>query len=76
MMTVLRVDDPEHWHQRAEDIRRTTTSIHDPEAKARLLRIAEGYEMLGRRASRSMRRRCKQNTASESGKKTRKYKVW
>jgi hypothetical protein len=76
MMTELRVDDPEHWHQRAEDIRRTTTSIRDPEARARLLRIADGYEIRGRKTSRSMRRRCEQKVASEQGKKTRKYKVW
>jgi hypothetical protein len=69
MMTVLRVDDPEHWHQRAEDIRRTTTSVHDPEARARLLRIANGYETLGRKASRSMRRRCQQEAGSASVKK-------
>jgi hypothetical protein len=70
MMTVLRVDDPEHWHQRAEDIRRTTTSIHDPEARARLLRIADGYEILGRKTSRSMRRRCEQKAASGRVTKT------
>jgi hypothetical protein len=64
MMTVLRVNDPEHWHERAEDIRRTTTSIDDPEARARLLRIADGYEILGRKASRSMRRRCEQKAAA------------
>jgi hypothetical protein len=42
MTTLLRVDNPEHWRERAEDIRRTTSSIHHPEVKARLLRIADG----------------------------------
>jgi hypothetical protein len=58
MTTLIGVDNPEHWRERAEDIRRTTSSIHDPEVKARLLRIADGYEMLGRRTSRIIQRRC------------------
>jgi len=65
----LGADDPEHWHNRAEDIRRTTSSIRDPEVKARLLRIANGYEILGRTASRLMRRQCEKKTA---GKKARR----
>ena len=65
-----RADDPQHWHERAEDIRRTTSSIHDPDVKARLLRIANGYEILGRTASRLMRRRCEKKAASDTRKKS------
>jgi hypothetical protein len=58
-------DDPQHWRERAEDIRRTTSSIRDPEVKARLLRIANGYEILGRTASRLMRRQCEKKHAGK-----------
>jgi hypothetical protein len=43
------VSDPEHWRERAEDMRMTASSLKDEEAKARILKIAEGYEVLGRR---------------------------
>jgi len=66
----LSADDPEHWQKRADDIRRTTSSIHDAEVKARLLRIANGYEILGRTASRLLRRQCEKNGASEARKKS------
>jgi hypothetical protein len=59
-----RADDPQHWRKRAEDIRRTTSSIRDPEVKARLLRIANGYEILGRTA-RLMRRQCEKKNAGK-----------
>jgi hypothetical protein len=38
--------DPEHWREQAEDIRRTANSLHDANARARMLKIAEGYEAL------------------------------
>jgi hypothetical protein len=63
-------DDAQHWQERAEDIRRTTSSIHDPEVKARLLRIANGYEILGRTASRLLRRQCEKKAASGARKKS------
>jgi hypothetical protein len=65
-----RADDPQHWHERAEDIRRTTSSIHDPEVKARLLRIANGYDILSRTASRMMRRRCEKKAVPDARKKS------
>jgi hypothetical protein len=67
-----RADDPQHWHERAEDIRRTTSSIHDPEVKARLLRIANGYDILSRTASRLMRRQCEKKAVSGARKKSTK----
>ncbi len=68
-------DDPQHWRERAEDIRRTTSSIHDPEVQARLLRIANGYEILGRTASHLMRRRCEKKAAAPLGKNARRHQV-
>jgi hypothetical protein len=40
------VTDPDHWRERAEDIRCTANSLHDADARARMLKIAEGYEAL------------------------------
>jgi hypothetical protein len=42
------VTDPEHWRARAESIRVTASLLNDADAKARMLRIAEGYEGLGK----------------------------
>jgi hypothetical protein len=46
MLTLGFVVDPEHWRERAEDMRLTAYSVKDEHAKARMLRIAEGYEKL------------------------------
>jgi hypothetical protein len=42
------VTDPEHWRERAESIRLTANLLNDAGTKARMLKIAEGYEVLGR----------------------------
>ena len=42
------VTDPEHWRARAESIRVTASLLNDADAKARMLRIAEGYDVLGK----------------------------
>ena len=48
MLTMGFITDPEHWRQRAEDMRLTARSLMDENAKARMLKIAEGYDALGR----------------------------
>jgi hypothetical protein len=48
MLTVGFVTDPDHWRERADDIRATANSLDNESAKARMLRIAEGYEKLRR----------------------------
>ena len=48
LATGFLVTDPEHWRQRAEGIRVTANSLDDPQTKARMLKIAEGYEALRR----------------------------
>ena len=48
MLTMGFVTDPEHWRERAEDMRLTAYSLKDEHAKARMLKIAEGYEKLRR----------------------------
>ena len=48
MLTMGFVTDPEHWRERAENMRLTASSLKDENAKARMLKIAEGYEALRR----------------------------
>jgi hypothetical protein len=40
------VTDPEHWREQAESIPVTASLLNDADANARMLRIAEGYEVL------------------------------
>jgi hypothetical protein len=40
------VTDPDHWREQAESIRVTASALYDADTKARMLRIAEGYEAL------------------------------
>jgi hypothetical protein len=44
-------DDPEHWHDRAEEARATAGHARDPEVKATMLSIALEYERLERRCA-------------------------
>jgi hypothetical protein len=46
MLTTGYLADPEHWRERAKSIRLTASSLNNQDAKARMLRIAEGYETL------------------------------
>ena len=43
--------DPEHWRQRAEEMRTMAEDMRDPEARATMLRIAEEYEVLAQCAA-------------------------
>lgn len=44
------LNNPAHWHLRAEETRLLAASLVDPEAKATILKIAEEYDRLARRA--------------------------
>jgi hypothetical protein len=44
------VTDPDHWRERAQGMRLTASSLKDERAKARMLKIAEGYDALGRQS--------------------------
>jgi hypothetical protein len=56
MLALDYVTDPEHWRERAEDMRLTASSLKDADAKARMLRIAEGYEALGRQTEQHLQK--------------------
>jgi hypothetical protein len=46
--------DPHHWRDRAEDARRLAAEIIDPPSRRTMLKIAESYESLARRAEQKM----------------------
>jgi hypothetical protein len=44
------INDPAHWRKRAEEARKMAEQIDDVLAQAAMLRIAEDYEQLAKRA--------------------------
>jgi hypothetical protein len=48
-MTSL-LNNPAHWQLRAEETRLLAAQLLDPESKATILKIAQEYERLARRA--------------------------
>jgi hypothetical protein len=49
-MTLL-IDNPSHWHARAEETRRLAAQLTDLVARVSILKIAEEYEALAVRAA-------------------------
>ena len=50
-MPALFINDPEHWRARARDMRALSTLAQDEQAKSTMLKVAEDYELLARRAA-------------------------
>src|SRR5262249_27151800 len=44
------INDPKHWRDRAEEARTVADQITDSDSKRKMLRIADDYEELARRA--------------------------
>jgi hypothetical protein len=53
-MTKISINDPKHWRERAEEARTIADDITDPDSKRNLLRIADDYEELARRAEKRL----------------------
>jgi hypothetical protein len=45
-----RWDDPAHWRGRGEDMRALAKQTHDPKTQRMMIKLADDYEKLARRA--------------------------
>jgi len=54
-VTKIPLNDPKHWRERAEEARTVADDLKDPDFKRRMLRIADDYEELARRAERRLK---------------------
>jgi hypothetical protein len=54
MTTRYLLHNPEHWRKRAEEIRTAADAMNDRAVKARMLKIADGYQLLARQAEERM----------------------
>ena len=48
------LNNPAHWHLRAQEVRLLAALLEDPEAKAATLKIAEEYEQLAVRTAKRL----------------------
>lgn len=46
------LNDPQHWRDRADQMRALASETSDPESRTIMLRLANDYELLARRAER------------------------
>ena len=53
-MARIPINDPKHWRERAEEARTVAEQLTDPDSKRRMLRIADDYEELARRAEKRL----------------------
>jgi hypothetical protein len=49
-MGASHINDPEHWRQRARDMRKLAEGVKDDAARQTMLRIAADYDRLAERA--------------------------
>ena len=49
-MTRREINDPKHWYERAKEARAIAEMLSDEDSKLKMLRIANDYEVIARRA--------------------------
>ena len=52
-MAKIPINDPNHWRERAEEARAVADAMTDEKTKKMMLRIADDYETLAKRAERA-----------------------
>jgi predicted Rossmann-fold nucleotide-binding protein len=62
------INDPKHWRERAEEARTVADQTIDTDSKRRMLRIAEDYEELARRAERRLKQQRQQQQQQQQPK--------
>jgi hypothetical protein len=56
-MAKVPINDPKHWRDRAEEARAVADQLTDDFAKKQMLRIADDYETLAKRAEKRLKDR-------------------
>src|SRR5262245_43472562 len=59
-MAKVPINDPKYWRKRAEQARTAAGELTDPDSKRRMLRMANDYEKLARRAELRLKRQQQQ----------------
>jgi hypothetical protein len=54
-MAEVPINDPKHWRERAEGARTLADQMEDQDARRKMLRIADDYEELARRAEQRLK---------------------
>jgi hypothetical protein len=52
----VRINSPEHWRERAEEVRALAETVDDAAVKSKLLEVAAEYDRLAERAAKRMSR--------------------